>query len=100
MTALALPKSVDDITPEWLTAALHSSGAATGTATAVDATPVGVGVGLVGELHRLTPTWSDGDGPASIIAKLPSSPSARFVAEMLSMYRRESRFYEQLSART
>ncbi len=99
MTQLALPKTVDEITPEWLTAAMQSTNSATGTVTAVDAVPIGVGVGVVGALFRITPTW-DGDGPKTVIAKMPSSPSARFVAEMLSMYRRESRFYEQLSVRT
>src|SRR5437868_3593889 len=100
MTELALPKSVDEITPEWLTAAMQSTKSATGTVTAIDTVPIGVGVGVVGALFRLTPTWADGDGPATVIAKMPSSPSARFVAETLSMYRREVRFYEQLAART
>lgn len=100
MTKPALPKDESEITAEWLTAALQSSGAATGTAAAVSAEPVGVGVGVVGALQRLTIDWKDGDGPSSVIAKYPSSPSARFVAEMLSMYRREARFYEELSDRT
>ncbi len=100
MTQLALPKTVDEITPEWLTAAMQSTKSATGTVNSLASTPIGVGVGVVGALFRLIPTWTDGDGPATVIAKMPSSPSARFVAEMLSMYRRESRFYEELSART
>ncbi len=100
MTQLALPKSVDEITPDWLTAAMQSTSSATGTVASIDSIPIGVGVGVVGALFRLTVTWKDGDGPATVIVKMPSSPSARFVAEMLSMYRRESRFYEQLSART
>ena len=95
--SLALPASVEEITPEWLTAALLSTGSATGTVTSLESTPIGVGVGVVGALFRLTPPW-DGGGPATVIAKTPSSPSARFVAEMLTMYRRASRFYEGSSA--
>lgn len=101
MTATAsIPRTVADITPVWLTAALHSTGAATGTAVAVETAPVGVGVGLIGALARLTPTWVDGAGPASIVAKQPSpDEESRVVAAELGMYRKEVRFYEELADR-
>lgn len=95
-----IPQTVADITPVWLTEALRSTGAATGTVTAIEAAPVGVGIGLMGALCRLRVTYTDGDGPASIIAKFPADGEAsRMVAELLGMYRKEVRFYEQLSKR-
>lgn len=98
--ALAIPQSVEDLTPEWLTAALRSGGAVTGTVASVEVAPIGVGVGLVGSLVRLTLTWVDGTGPATLVAKLPSpAESSRFVAAVLGMYRKEVRFYQELAAR-
>lgn len=97
---LAIPQSVDELTPEWVTAALRSTAAATGMVASLDVAPIGVGVGLVGSLVRLTPTWVDGTGPATLIAKLPSpAESSRFVAAVLGMYRKEVRFYEELAER-
>ena len=99
-TTPVIPQSADDITASWLTAALQSTGAATGTAASVEIAPIGVGVGLVGALVRVTPTWVDGTGPATIIAKFPSpADSSRFVAAVLGLYRKEVRFYEELADR-
>lgn len=98
--ALPIPTSADDVDAEWLTAALASTGAADCTISAVTAEPVGVGVGLVGALARLTPTYEDGTGPETIIAKFPAATEAsRFVAEVLGMYGKEVNFYTELSAR-
>jgi len=92
---LPTPGTVDDLSPEWLTGALGA-----GRVTNVSAESVGAGLGLVATLHRLTLTY-DGEGPRTVIAKLPSiAPSSRFVAQLLSMYRREVGFYTELSART
>lgn len=96
-----IPATSADMTAEWLTHVLRTSGAATGRVNRVDVTPVGVGVGLVGDLCRLHIEWADGAGPDRIIAKVPAAaPSSRFVATLLGMYRREVRFYQELSART
>jgi hypothetical protein len=99
-TTPAIPRVVEDITATWLTAALRSTGAATGIAASIDVTPIGVGVGLVGALARVTPTWVDGTGPTTVIAKLASpAESSRFVAAALGMYRKEVRFYRELANR-
>lgn len=96
----AIPHSAADITPAWLTEALKSTGAATGTVATIEHTPVGVGVGLMGALCRLNVTYADGSGPTTMIAKFPAEGEAsRMVAELLSMYRKEVRFYEQLAKR-
>lgn len=97
----AIPTTSAEITPEWITEALRSTGVATGRATGVDAAPVGVGVGLIGDLCRIRVEWADGTGPDCMIAKFPSAMgSSRFVATLLGMYRREVRFYQELSAST
>lgn len=95
-----IPRLAEEITAAWLTTALQSTGAATGTAAAVDVAPIGVGVGLVGALARVTPTWVDGTGPTTIIAKFPSpAETSRFVAAALGMYRKEVSFYRELADR-
>jgi hypothetical protein len=90
---MTIPRTVDEITPEWLSDALGRS------VTSVKTEPIGVGVGLVGQLHRMQ---IDGDGgPATIIAKLAAATEEdRFVATVLNMYGREVGFYNELSART
>ncbi len=97
---LAIPRAADELTTSWLTAALQSTGSATGTVTAFESSPVGVGVGLVGARARVTLFYEDGTGPSTLIAKFPSpAESSRAVASILGMYRKEARFYEQLAAR-
>ncbi len=85
--------SIEDLTPAYLTDALG--------AVVIDATvePVGVGVGLIGQLYRVTPTYADGaSGPVSVIAKLPgATEESRFVAMVLNMYQKECGFYRELA---
>src|SRR4051812_7746128 len=86
--------SIEDLTPAYLTSALG--------ATVVETTvePVGVGVGLIGQLYRITPTYAtSAAGPATLIAKLPgATEEARFVAMVLNMYQKECGFYRDLAA--
>jgi hypothetical protein len=101
VTTLPIPTSAADLDPAWLTAALASTGAATGTVISVSVEPVGVGIGLVGALARVTPTYEGGTGPATLIAKFPAPEEGnRFVALVLGMYRNEVSFYRELSPRT
>jgi hypothetical protein len=92
---------VPGLTAEWLSDVLVASGRATGRVTRVEAAPLGVGAGLLSRLERLTLSWADGDGPGSLVVKRPSlEPGARDLARALDLYRREVRFYEQVSARS
>jgi Ecdysteroid kinase-like family len=92
-----IPTRVDDLTVEWLTEAFDR----TEHVTSVGAKPLGVGVGLVGQLYRLTLTWSGGDGPSVVIAKLAAQGAeSRFVATVLNMYGREHGFYTELAQHT
>ncbi len=90
---MTIPKKLDDLTPEWFSDALGRR------IETVRGEPIGVGVGLVGTLFRLT-LVGDAD-PRTMIAKLAApTDEGRFVATILNMYGREVGFYTQLSART
>lgn len=100
-----IPANAEAITAEWLTGALRSSGAIDQTVavTALETEPVGVGIGLVGCLARLTPTYAGDEtlvakAPAAVIAKFPApEEGSRFVAMVLGMYRKEVGFYRNLA---
>jgi len=89
----AIPRMADDLTPAWCSEALGRS------ITDATAVPMGVGVGLVGQLFRLD---VDGpDGSQRLVAKLAApTDESRFVATVLNMYGREVGFYTELSAGT
>ncbi|WP_067862254.1 phosphotransferase [Nocardia shimofusensis] len=78
--------TADDLTPEWLTAAL---GRPVRTARAV-----AVGTGQIGTVYRV---FLEGDGvPGQILAKLPAAdPAAR--AMLAGAYRQEILFYTRLA---
>lgn len=86
--------AIGDITPAYLSDALGRD------VVAVACEPVGVGVGLIGQLYRLTPTYGDGvSGPVAVIVKLPgATEESRFVAMVLQMYEKECGFYRDLAA--
>lgn len=85
--------TIDDISPAYLTEALSQP------ITAIETEPVGVGVGLIGQLYRVTPTYGEGgSGPATFIVKLPGpTEESRFVAQVLQMYEKEAGFYRDLA---
>jgi len=90
---MTIPRTVDDLTPEWCSAALGRP------VTAVASSPLGVGVGLVGQLHKLE--LQGPDGTTTVVAKLAApTDEGRFVATVLNMYGREVGFYSELSPRT
>lgn len=99
MANLPIPASMADITPEWLTAALRANGHITGTVTAAGKVTIGQGVGILGELARVTLTYDrpEAGAPKTLIAKIPTAdPGGRGVAEMFGFYEKEVRFYNEL----
>jgi len=92
-----IAETADQLTPEWLTAALRSSGVlASGEVTAVDAKPLGTG--QMCDSARLTLTYSGGEGPETMVAKLPASDeTSRTTAINLGSYVKEVRFYTDLA---
>jgi hypothetical protein len=96
----SIPTAAAELTSEWFTETIGDGARCTGVASE----PLGVGVGLVGQLHRVELSWdgpSAGERPARLIAKLAAAGAeSRFVATVLNMYGREVGFYRDLSAHT
>ncbi|MGZ4675288.1 MAG: oxidoreductase family protein [Acidimicrobiia bacterium] len=86
--------TIDAITADYLSTALGRE------VTAVTVEPIGVGVGLIGQLYRVRPTYASGSGgPDSVVVKLPgATEESRFVAMVLNMYQKECGFYRELAA--
>ena len=101
MPNLSIPLIPEDISAEWLTDALRSSGVIkTSSVTSIDAGDTSAGHGFTGRIARLTVTYDSHqkDAPRSIIAKLPSyDPAIRAaVTDSAMSYQREIRCYENL----
>ncbi len=100
-TTLPIPATADDLTAEWLTAALRDAGVlGDGRVTTVARETVGQGIGVLCQLFRLRPTYDGAPptAPASVIAKLPSaSEQTRQMATAFKFYEREVRFYDEFA---
>ncbi len=100
-----VPHTTSDITAAWLTDALRSSGRLQPDASVLE---VGfdagtAGVGFMGEVGKLSLTYSDnaGDQPATMMAKFPTqSPEVKAMMRPTRVYEREHRFYLELAAQT
>jgi len=100
-----LPTTTSEITADWMTEALRSSGTIgpdTSVASVVlDPTAAGVGfmgeVGKVGVVYEGAPT----DAPTSVIAKFPTaSPDIAAMMHPTRIYEREHRFYSELAPKS
>ncbi len=95
---LTVPKTIADITDEWLSAALTPHGGLPVQVSGFDVEPVGVGVGVMALLYRLSPTYTVGVGPASVVVKLASQHEPiRQVARGYRFYEREVGVYQHLA---
>ncbi len=92
-----IPAQIDQITASWLGEALV--GRADGVAGYAVET-LGEGVGILGQLARLTVDYADGiDGPATVIAKCQSeAPENQFLGQVMGFYLREVNFYREVAA--
>jgi hypothetical protein len=97
----ARPKTAAAVDATWLNDVLHRNGALQrAQVTGVSAADLGKGVGLMGEVVRLSITYDAAEpgAPASLIAKFPTAdPTNLGVARSLFFYPREVAFYAQLS---
>ena len=93
-----IPERLDDLTPEWLTGVLHEGGylAAGGTVTGVEREVLGEGEGFMGDIVRLRLSYQGGEGPGSVVAKMPRLENRAF-GELVGVYERESCFYEEMA---
>lgn len=89
---MTIPRTADDLTASWCSDALGRP------VRSVTSAPIGVGTGLVGQLHRLS-VETDA-GTSTLVAKLAAADEeGRFVATVLNMYGREVGFYRELAGR-
>ena len=97
MIGSTVPKGLQEITPSWLTWALHSKGASV---TGYSSETIAEGKGFMNHVARLRLRY-DGDHadlPRTLIAKLPSTdPAVRALSDRLGQDRREVRFYQEVS---
>jgi hypothetical protein len=97
----AIPRCRDEVDARWLTRVLAPPDTPGARVVHVDGTPVGAGLGLLGQLGRYVLTWEGCEGPASIVAKFPAEGArSRAVAVEMGMYPREVGFYRHLGATT
>ena len=97
--ALPIPETLDAITADWLTLALRQRQVISEETTVLSRTieVLGVGEGFAAELARIHLSYEIGSGPATVIAKIPTSvEDNRNGSEMLGVYERELRIYEQI----
>ncbi|GGF17400.1 DUF7064 domain-containing protein [Williamsia phyllosphaerae] len=91
MTSSLAVATVADLTPEWLSAVV-------GTGTVSDFSTERIGTGQVSENHRVTLTYSAGDGPAAVIVKVAASDeTSRSSGVSMGLYEREVRFYQDVA---
>lgn len=86
-----LPAGPEELTTEWLSEALGSD------VKSFECEQIGIGVGLLGRLFRVTMNI-DGHGAATAVAKFPTlDEGARMhVIEPLNFYEKEVRYYQEL----
>lgn len=89
---MSFPCRPEDLTAGWLSDAVGAE------VRDFQATPIGVGVGMMGQLVQLDLGLA-ADGPASVVAKFPTADvGARTnVAGPLRLYQREAQFYRDLA---
>ena len=102
MTSLTVPQDLQEVTPAWLTAALHSKvPSSRASVTGYSAEPVAEGKGFMNQVFRLRLHYDADplDLPRTVIAKLPSAdPALRMFSDRLGQDRREVRFYQEVAA--
>ena len=96
--SVGIPGQVDDITVDWLNTALADD-ERFGTIVGVDTAHFAEGVGILGELARLSLTYAAGEtGPPTVVAKCQSpAPESVFLASMMGFYLREVSFYQHVA---
>lgn len=96
--ALALPKSIDDLDPDWLQRALAAH-LGEARVDGFNAEVIGIGEGFMGQLARITLHYQgeSGSAPERLIAKFAASRAdTREMAREQNLYEREIGFYEDI----
>ena len=99
MSEPALVSDPDQVTPEWLTQALHGAGLGPD-AQVVSTRASLVGTGQMGRNLRFELSWNSPDPtlPRSVVGKFPSDdPKSRATGQQQGAYEKEVRFYTELA---
>ena len=92
-------RQTSDITADWLTQALRSTGTIQSSVTKVEPQIIGEGVGLMAQLGRLSITYAEPESaPTTMIAKFAAANENKLVAQALDFYNRETNFYNNIGA--
>ncbi|MBW2624443.1 MAG: phosphotransferase [Deltaproteobacteria bacterium] len=95
-----IPKSAEEITPEWLTGALTESGVLSGNSVrAIKREVIGSEQGYMGILTRLSIEYDQPDdaAPSTMVAKIPTQePKNKMIMEAFWNFERENRLYEEI----
>jgi hypothetical protein len=102
---LGFPKDAAELDAAWFTTALRSTGTVSDgvEVVAVEAEPIGVGIGILALLWRISLEYrgDDGSAPATAVLKLPhTGADSRRIADAFRFYEREVGFYEQAAGRS
>jgi aminoglycoside phosphotransferase (APT) family kinase protein len=100
LAAVRVPRAIDEVTPAWLTDALHAGGSVPKSLTVntLRAERIALDTGFSSLLYRLYLTGDPGL-PSTVIVKLPAQSEARWAMDMLGGYRRELSFYRSVAGR-
>jgi Ser/Thr protein kinase RdoA (MazF antagonist) len=100
-TTTTIPAGPQDLTAEWMTEALRSTGVITAASvTKIEPKIIGEGSGFIGQLAIVSLTYDrqDNGAPLSLLAKFPAaSEMGRYVGNLFDFYHREIRFYEEIA---
>ena len=97
MSRQFVPASLDQITPDLMTTALRTSGFDDALVASLSFERIAIGDGFLGELARLSIEYANGVGPATAIAKIPTTdPGMKPVGDIMDVYGREHRAYANL----
>ena len=101
----SLPTTTSEVTAEWLTSALQSSGTLPAGASVAEVSidPAAAGIGFMGEVGMVGVTYEGdaADAPASVVVKFPTaSPDVMAMMRPTRVYEREHRFYAELASET
>ena len=90
------PTCADELTASWLSTVLDAH------VESFTVADIGVGVGIFGEIVRITPSYRSGrSGPASVVGKFATpEPANLAVAHALQLYSREVGFYRDVAPTT
>jgi hypothetical protein len=104
MPSLALPRTIAEITPSWLSWALRTCGhLAQANIIAIAVQAIGQEVGFLDGLARLHLRYDhdENGAPASVVVKIPARDAAyRQIGDRYHAYEREIRFYGDVAPRS